>query len=85
MDFIAQEKSTICLFFGVLPADKVFELSEFYTLGSGSVDNSRGDRLEVLEAGIVVFINAPYVPPHYFQRDFAGLVAALEYMTIPES
>jgi len=46
------------------------------------VEHPSGDKLEVLDAGIVVLINAPGVPAHHFQRDFAGLVAALEHVTM---
>jgi len=80
--FTSQEISTICLFFGKAPAENVSELSDFFTLESGSVEHPSGDKLEVLDAGIVVLINAPGVPAHHFQRDFAGLVAALELVTM---
>lgn len=80
-EFTAQERSTICLFFGKAPADDIFELSEYYVLEDGSVNHPAGDYLECLTNGFAVAFPDEGVDPYFFQRDFAGLVAALERLT----
>lgn len=80
-DFTSQEHSTICLFFGKTPSDDVFELSEVFFLESGSVEHPAGDKLEVVTNGYIVTFPDEGLEPFYFQRDFAGLVAALERFT----
>jgi len=81
-NFTQSEINTICCFFGVAYTPNIHELPNLWFLEHGSVDHPSGDKLEVLEQGIVCRVeNQPPVPVHHFQRNLHGLLSALSYIT----
>lgn len=80
--FTSTELTTICLFFGVEKNTQPgSELSECYFLESSEVVHPIGDSLCATKYGFTVYFQEQNEEPHYFQRDFAGLISALECLT----
>ena len=83
--FTASEKATINVFFNLPANSDSFELANLHMLESDSIQHPSGDLLEVLPNGYVVDIaDTRHQHPYYFSRNFAGLLAALEFYTNPE-
>lgn len=81
--FTQQEISTICLFFGVANVQPGNSLGDdHFFLEPSEIVHPVGDRLAVEKNGFIVTISGETLEKFYFQRDFAGLVAALERLTL---
>jgi hypothetical protein len=73
----------ICNYFGVQYTNETFSLGQCYNLEGASVEHPSGDSLETLANGYkVAFVgDSMRQAPYYFQRNTAGLNAALELLT----
>ena len=81
--FSVNEKAVIALFFGISDDPSPHALPEYFFLESNSLQHASGDHLSVSEDKFQVLVheNDEQVRCE-FQRDFPGLVAALEKVTL---
>jgi hypothetical protein len=81
VEFTAQEIHFTCCFFGVTKLVDDIVLPHHYCMESSYIAYPAGDRLHVYTNGYVVeMADDPHA--HMFQRDMAGLYAALQVLTI---